>query len=407
MKKYLPYLLGLLLIIVLLFLFAKGAQKNSEKKPSTFVSFKKEDKNPYGTYVAYHSLKRFFPRAGIIENTKNILNDTLFSHGRTGRLFVSIGPRMALSSYELDELMNFIEEGNNVFISCFQPGDELEQQIDARVSTGVLYSYPFADYGPDTLHLELDSIPLQKAYATSYPGVALEGYFVRTDRNTTRILGRGHDGRANFIQLKKGKGSLFLHLSPMAFSNYFLLYQNNIQYFSQVFSMIPGETQTIIWDEYYRKRKYDDSGGKSWFASIMKQKAFRSGILLALLLLLIFALLEMRRRQRFIPQMERPKNDTLDFVKTMGLLYYEKRDNGNLAQKMSAYFLEHLRNKYHIFSKELNEDFIREVSHKSGVNIPLVTAIVYQIKQVSTERAISDADLIILQTNIEKFYNSI
>lgn len=406
MKKYVPYFLLLLLTGVVIFLFVRTGKK-TEKPVSTFVSLKKEDKNPYGTYVAHQGLKHFFPAARLLSNSKNFLEDTLLNQGAPGRLFISIGPQFVLSSYELDALMRFIEEGNTVFISCLRPGDKLEQLIDGRASTGALRSYPFADYGPDTMQVELDAGPFPKTYTTSYPGVALEGYFVRTDKSTTRILGRGHEGRANFIQLKKGKGRLFLHLSPLSFSNYFLLYQNNIEYFSQVFSMIPGNTHTIIWDEYYRKRSYANKDSNGWFASIMKQQSFRSGILLALALLLIFALLEMRRRQRFIPRIAPLKNDTLDFVKTMGLLYYDKKDNVNLAQKMSAYFLEHLRNKYHIFSKELNEAFIREVSDKSGADTALVTAIVDQIKQVSHEGVIPDANLIQLQTNIEKFYKSV
>ena len=407
MKKYLPYLLGLLLITLLVFIFVKSSENTAAKKISTFISLKKEDKNPYGTYVAYNALKRFFPGARFLTGTKGISDDTTLSQETGGQLFISIVPHSKLYEYELDELMNFIDKGNNAFISCFQLGKEFERFIDARTSVRALESYPFGDYGPDTMNLELDSIPLPRTYAASYPGVALEGYFVRTDRSTTRILGRGHEGRANFIQLKRGKGSLFVHLSPLGFSNYFLLYQDNIGYFNQVFSLIPADTHTVIWDEYYRKRRTDNKDNKGWFSSIMKQKSFRSGILLALLLLLIFTLLEMRRRQRFIPHIERPKNDTLDFVKTMGLLYYEKKDNTNLAQKMSAYFLEHLRNKYHIFSKELNEAFIKEVSDKSGADTTLVAAIVSQIRQVHNEGVIPDTELILLQTNIEKFYNSI
>ncbi|MCF3111337.1 hypothetical protein LL912_21300 [Niabella sp. CC-SYL272] len=406
MKKYAPYFLLLLLTGVIFLLFVRTGKKNA-KPVSTFVSLKKEDKNPYGTYVAYEGMKHFFPTADLRSNTKNFLEDTLLNQESPGRLFISIGPQFTISSYELDALVRFIEEGNTVFISCFRPGEELEQLIDGRASVGAIQSYPFADYGPDTMHVELDAAPFPKSYTTRYPGVALEGYFVRTDKSTTRILGRGQEGRANFIELRKGKGRLFLHLSPLTFSNYFLLYQNNIEYFSQVFSMIPGDTHTIIWDEYYRKRRYANNKKNGWFASIMKQQSFRSGILLALFLLLVFTLLEMRRRQRFIPRIAPPKNDTLDFVKTMGLLYYDKKDNVNLAQKMSAYFLEHLRNKYHIFSKELNEAFVREVSDKSGADPSLVTTIVNQIKKVNQEGVIPDADLVLLQANIEKFYKSV
>ncbi|ANH82615.1 hypothetical protein A8C56_18000 [Niabella ginsenosidivorans] len=407
MKKTLPYLLGLLLIAVILLLLFKSGE-DTEKKYNTYISFKKEDKNPYGTYVVYNGLKHLFPSAAIAINQKDILASTVFYPNKEDQFFVSISPQVLLNEEELDALLQFIKNGNYAFISCFALGSDVENYIEARTSLGNTISYPSGAYGPDSLSVELDSVPLPSTYSAAYPGVAIEGAFVRTNRSTTRIIGRGNEGKANFIELKKGKGALFLHLSPLTFSNYFLLYKNNISYLNQAFSLVPQHITTVIWDEYYRKRKTSQPGREDgWFTAIMKERSFRSGILLALALLLIFALLEMRRRQRFIPVIEPPRNDTLDFVKTMGLLYYEKRDNVNLAQKMSAYFQEHLRNKYHIFSKELNNDYIQEVSDKSGVSAALVEEIVTQIKNTEAKGTISDTELIVLQANIEKFYNNI
>ncbi|HEX7757515.1 MAG TPA: hypothetical protein VF421_19355 [Niabella sp.] len=406
MKKALPYLLVLLLIAVILLLLFRGG--DDEKKFNTYISLKKEDKNPYGTYVVYNSLKHLFPSATLAINQKDILSSSVFYPNKEGQFFISISPQVLLTEDELETLFQFIKNGNYAFISCFTLGDDVENYIEARTSLGNTMSYPNGAYGPDSLSVELDSLPLPATYNAAYPGVAIEGSFIRTNRSTTRIIGRGNEGKANFIELKKGKGALFLHLSPLTFSNYFLLYKNNISYLNQAFSLIPQQTTAVIWDEYYRKRKITRSGKEDgWFSAIMKEKSFRGGILLAMALLLIFALLEMRRRQRFIPVIEQPRNDTLDFVKTMGLLYYEKRDNVNLAQKMSAYFQEQLRNKYHIFSKELNNDYIQEVSDKSGVNTALISEIIDQIKNVEVKDAISDAELIALQNNIEKFYNSI
>ncbi|MBO9618656.1 MAG: hypothetical protein J7539_06415 [Niabella sp.] len=397
---FLP-IIALLLFVLLFFLFRKNSK--NENSYSTFISLKKEDKNPYGTYVTYNSLQQFFPGAVTKINDRSILTSTAFYQHKQNQFFVSITPQFNPTEEEMDELLEFVNSGNCALISCFMLGSTVEEYIDATIRTGNMRSYPYGDLGPDSMSVELDSIPLPQTYTAAYPGVAVESSFSRTNHKTTRIIGRGRARNANFIELKKGKGSLFLQLAPLAFSNYFLLYHDNINYLSQVLSLVPQSTTTLIWDDYYRKKRDTDTD-KNWFSAIMKDKAFSAGILLALALLLIFTLLEMRRRQRFIPVIEAPKNDTLDFVKTMGLLYYEKRDNVNLAQKMSAYFQEYLRNKYHIFSKQLNNDYIRELSDKSGADPALVSAIIKQIKTTEAEGVISDADLITLQANIEKFY---
>ena len=71
-----------------------------------------------------------------------------------------------------------------------------------------------------------------------------------------------------------------------------------------------------------------------------------AALLTAIFALLLYVVLEMRRKQRTIPVMTKPKNDSLEFVKTIGRLYHDKGDHKNLCRKMSAYFLEHVRNRY-------------------------------------------------------------
>ena len=66
----------------------------------------------------------------------------------------------------------------------------------------------------------------------------------------------------------------------------------------------------------------------------------------------------MRRKQRYIPVVAKPKNDSLDFVKTIGRLYYDKGDHKNLSRKMGAFFLEHVRSRYKLPTGTLNEEFI-------------------------------------------------
>ena len=51
------------------------------------------------------------------------------------------------------------------------------------------------------------------------------------DSTITTILGKDEYGRANFVKLDyEGGGSLYLHLAPLAFSNFFLLHKENKAY---------------------------------------------------------------------------------------------------------------------------------------------------------------------------------
>ena len=404
MRKALPYILGLLALgAVALQLFSGGC--NKQKKVSTWITLSKRDKNPYGAYVMYESLKKIFPTAAIETNTKDLYANEQLASDEKNRLMMIVLPHLNAAEYEIDYLMKFVEKGNNVFISAFDIGYDFEQLI--KVRTGSLYTelFPFGNEGPFDMKQTLKKPVFKSDQTFSYPGPVMEGYFSKTDSTIARTLSVGNSGKVNFVQLRHGQGNLFVHLSPMSFSNYFLLYGDNHKYFEQVFSLLPVQTPTIIWDEHFIGQEgRRDRNKPNWFTAIMKNPSFRAGILTALLFLLIYTLIEMRRKQRLIPVIKPPVNDSLEFVKTMGLLYYQRKDHQNLAQKMSAYFLEHVRSSYRIFAKELDESFIKEVSYKSGADEKLVSSIVSQIKRVNNNEMITDTELITLQRNIETFY---
>src|SRR5690606_17695773 len=287
--------------------------------------------NPYGAFVFHESLKQFFPKADFKINYSHPGDNSVFGDNKPDQLYIILKSDFYATDQEADDLITFIDRGNNVFISAFTSGKDLMQFIKARLETRDLHE---ADK-TDGMQLQLGSPPSTGNNRFTYPGLQAESFFRVADSSVVQVLGRTTTGKPNLIHLKKGDGNLYIHSFPLAFSNYFLLYHNNQQYFEKIFSLLPATTPTVIWDEYFgapRPRKRNNG----WFAAVMKNPYFRAGILTALALLLIYTLTEMRRRQRAIPIMQPPDNDTIAFVKTMGLLYYERGDHTNLAQKKSA-----------------------------------------------------------------------
>ncbi len=129
------------------------------------------------------------------------------------------------------------------------------------------------------------------------------------------------------------------------------------------------------------------------------------GLLTAIFTLLLYVLLEMRRKQRFIPVITRPRNDSLDFVKTIGRLYYDKGDHKNLCKKMSAYFLEHVRNRYKLPTSELNNDFIKNLQFKTGLNEADIQGIVFFMRDLEKTNVVNDRQLAWFHKQLESFYS--
>jgi hypothetical protein len=219
------------------------------------------------------------------------------------------------------------------------------------------------------------------------------------------VLGSDARGNANFIRMRSGKGSLFIHLAPAAFSNYFILYKNNIEYYQRALSLIPPNVSKILWNEYYllnrKKEKEPD-----FLGVLLKFESFRWALLTALFTLIIFLLLEMRRRQRYIPVYEKPKNETLDFVQTMGRLYYDHKDHINLARKMAAYFLEHVRERYRMHTELLDNEFVSALHFKTGYPQRNLEQIVSFIRFIQTAEGITEYQLSQFHQQLEIFYKN-
>ena len=164
-------------------------------------------------------------------------------------------------------------------------------------------------------------------------------------------------------------------------------------YYEKAFSLINPAVTRVVWDEYYLyKRSYTERPGKkkNWWSTLFEYPALKAALLTALLTLLVYVLLEMRRKQRYIPVVVKPKNDSLDFVRTIGRLYYDKGDHKNLCRKMGTYFLEHVRNRYKLPTNILDEEFIKNLQFKTGVEESVIRGIVSFIRYVEDAPAISN-----------------
>ncbi|HUR67401.1 MAG TPA: hypothetical protein VMZ03_13705 [Chitinophagaceae bacterium] len=408
MKKIIPYILLSLVAAALIGMFMTGAGK--KKRIDERITFRKKDKIPYGTWVAFRSLPAFFPRAAVYTSRQEPGYWDSISVYDSHQLFIAITPRFMPDEYEMRKLITFVENGNDVFISTVSVSNDLEEQLDCKVFD-VNRSVVFDNEGSllsgyDSLLLYLKSPPYATRSVYKYPGKNLDGSFTKFDSLTSIVLGNGEMNDANFIHLKAGRGNFYLHLAPMAFTNYFLLHKNNMEYFEKLMSVIDPAVEKIVWDEYYLNKRYDRprEKKKSWISVLFKYPALKAALLTAIFTLLLYLLLGMRRKQRYIPVVKKPKNDSLDFVKTIGRLYYDKSDHKNLCRKMATYFLEYVRTKYKMATGTLDEMFIRNLQFKSDVPEAEVRHIISFIKYIDDAPQISPGDVTTFYQQLESFY---
>ena len=96
----------------------------------------------------------------------------------------------------------------------------------------------------------------------------------------------------------------------------------------------------------------------------------------------------------------------MDFVKTIGRLYFDKGDHKNLVKKMGAYFLEHMRTQYKLSTHAIDDDFILAVHHKTTYPLEETRSIVRFIQFAETAPAISEGQLSEFHKQLELFYQN-
>ena len=408
-------MIGVVVIGVVLLLLTGRSNPLGQRKLNERISLRRSDKIPYGTYVAYNSLSSIFPNASVFATREEPASwDSLSVHDSKQALII-ICPEFNANSFEIKNLVRFAESGNDVFISTMDLSYDVTEILNCNIQTSRQMIY-YSAMNTDTLLVSLANPPFETPTVFEYPGKQYDGYFSKIDTSITTVLGHDRQGRPDFIHVKADQGNIYVHLAPMAFTNYFILHRNNVPYYEKALSLISPDTKKIAWDEYfYYKPKSDDSDPpkKGWLSSLLSlenaddRPVFLYAFLLGLALLLLYVLMEMRRKQRHIPIVKKPINDSLDFVKTIGRLYHDKGDHHNLARKMSAYFLEHVRNRYKLPTNQRGEEFINNLHAKTGIEREEIGGIVSFISQLDNSVFISAKELASFHKQLESFYKKV
>lgn len=384
--KFYIFIASALLIIYLV------AEYNRPKPIDWSETYVNTDKIPYGTYVLYHQLHDIFPGTDIRsykEPVYNVLADRKI--GNANYLIICNSIKFIESDYE--ELRAFISKGNDVFIAASSFGTYLSDTL--KLGTSPQFAFTKTVRGLKLMNKTLDTshvYAIDKKIPTSY--------FDSFDTTRAIILGKDVNDHINFVKYNFGKGSLYLNTNPSMFSNYALLNTNGGDYASTALSYL-HPNKNLIWDEYYTLGKDDEGSPMRVF---LRNPALRMAYYIALFALLIYVVYQIKRRQRIIPVIEPLQNTTLDFVNVVGQVYYEQRDNSNIAQKKASYFLEHLRTQYNLKTNLLNNEFVEMLAHKSGVDTQLIQQLLHQVTLVRSGAPVSDTELIDLNKNIERFY---
>ena len=371
-----------------------------DKLPDMRETYHYEDDTPFGTKTAFWMMQSLY-----YNDAMEFLNVPLSSYYNLQdddrSLYFSVTKRFSISEEDAEMLMQFLHRGNTVFISSNQIDSNLLKRVNIRevFLKNASYFSPMSDQ-----FVKLDSLKNKKQGKYGYYYYPFPSFFVPDEDEFPKIIGRlDNNNQPNLVVVKINTGTLILHSSPAAFSNYFLLTGNNYEYLNRIVSMLPERFHKIYWDNYYTKNFGNKGDGFSTLAEIRKYPPLFKAFLLSALLLLIYVLFFGKRRQRTIPVIRPLSNSSVKFAEAIAGVYRRENDNKDIAKKQITYFNENLRNRFFIQTNTITDDFVETISKKSGYPLENTKKLFNTIKKVSLSDSISDNELLELNHELQKF----
>ncbi len=371
------------------------------------LSYMKKDKVPYGTSALHDALSGIFPGQSI-----NIMNVPVYNSLKGNEInnsnYIFINQSFSPDKLDTRELLNFVGRGNSVFIAANYFSGKLADTLKLKTDNFFIYGNGISTdssglsniYKPqDSIKINFVNPELKSKTDYVYKKGIENTYFNSFDTTKTTALGKNSSGSINFIQIKFGKGKLFISSLPEVFSNYHFVSERNSDYVYKALSYLPN--QQVIWDEYY---KVGNVHQDSPMRVIFNNPALLTAYYLLMLSLIIFMIIGAKRKQRVIPVIEPLRNTTLDFVDIVGTLYYQAGNHKNIADKKITFFLEYIRSSFQVKTTLYDDTFIERISNLSGIEKTKVHDLFYYFSDITFKQSITQQQLLKLNRMIEDFY---
>ncbi len=403
MKRYiLPFLV--------LFAFGLLMSCAQKKKTNWHVNLNRNSKDPYGCYIAYHHLQDVFPEAKIaaghslmkqikkVNTSKNLVT-------QKGNIIFVVCRNFEVDSSELEQITQFIKLGNGLCIFSENYSEPILSYFNAKNNRVSIGTPALFGGQTDTITEQKQSIIFNgKRYAYFFHGLSIQHNFQPSGKVNSDAIAIGYSDEtqdASMLAIQPEGGLWIINRNPICMTNYFLLQESNRMYYEQLMSCFTKYPSSITW--YSMIERKSDEKEESDFGFLWHSPPLLYAFLLLIALLLFYTVFESKRRQKFIPIIPPLHNSSLDFTETVGLLYFNKSDHSNLAEKMITYYLENIRSKYGIKTKQLDEEFEKALAQKTNHTATDIHAFISYLNYIRAATKLSTTDISLLYKQLKKY----
>lgn len=140
----------------------------------------------------------------------------------------------------------------------------------------------------------------------------------------------------------------------------------------------------------------------SVFRFFMRHTALRWAVYLTLFGLFLILFVTSRRKQQEIPVLEPKENTTVQYIRTIGGLYFREMKHQRAAEKLIIHFLRVLKEQYYV-TDFYNENTYALLAAKSGLAKDEVIQTMEFIQRIKSGGRVTEEMLLQLSARLTKF----
>lgn len=386
-RKYLA-ILSIVVLVYLIFQFLVP------RKHDWDITLYHRDKDPYGTYVLNELLPGVFPGKSIRHSNLTFYEwlDSIPEKANVISLSIWFTP----PAEDVNALLRHVEKGGNILIASEFFSGPFVDTLKVYTSTNFVPAIDGNNPLTDSTRIHLTDTLMAPA-VLKVSGRHARSYFDLSEADSAEVLAVAEDEKPVLIRIRKGKGTIVLSSTPFAFTNINILSQENAALLEEYFKLLPAEE--VYWTEYYHRGRQEASTSLRYILSVESLRWAYYTTMGSLILYIVFAA---KRRQRSIPVITPPANTTLEFVKTIGNLYFRTADHKRIAEKRIAFFLENLRSRLHHPGLQPTEEMVEIVSQKTAHPKEAVREVFALIRKISQQTTLNESELKIFSEKLDK-----
>jgi len=356
-------------------------------------NFNTQSKDPYGLYIFNQELPHLLKDQKLIKTAltpyEYFLENEQTTENKTTYLFVE--NKSGLDDVSVQQLLKKVSNGADLVIaseSFYYGNSYILDTLNIRLHNIKTNNLNFVNKGSSA-----DTLKIKDEYNNIFT--------VKNPENYTAIAKLNNN--ISFVSAKFGKGTVYISSSPILLTNFYILNNEakSIIFTEEFVSFIKNEN--VVWfDENYSVGERESNN--SILNVIFKHKSLRFAWYTLIIGLLLYGIFYGKRKQRIVPVIDSVKNSTVEYIETVGNLYYQENNHTQLLDKQIKFALYYIRTEWKIITQDLNQDFKTKLQQKSLANTTDIDQFVNFITNFNIAKTYSQTDLIQFNQLLEKLH---